>query len=165
MKKTTIFKILICLTAIAAIALFAALNPHIFTSFEKNEQEILFIQKSDGTSASLKVEVAKTKGQRAKGLMHRQSMPKDHGMLFIFASEDVAMMWMKNTLIPLDMLFIGRDKKIKTIVKNTTPNSLKTISSNVSVIAVLEINAMMSDKLSIKEGDLVIHPDLENFGK
>jgi uncharacterized membrane protein (UPF0127 family) len=118
----------------------------------------LHIEKSDGNIITFNVELAITPEQQDKGLMFREKMPKNEGMLFLFQDENIIEMWMKNTTIPLDMLFITKHGRIKKIVKNTTPNSIKTISSETSVIAVLEINAMLSDELSINENDLVLDP-------
>jgi uncharacterized membrane protein (UPF0127 family) len=123
----------------------------------KPKFEELSIEKSDGSIVKFTVEIAQTQEEQEKGLMFRKDMPKNEGMLFMFEDEKVIEMWMKNTDIPLDMLFISKYGIIKKIVKNTTPNSAKTISSETSVIAVLEINAMLSDELYINENDIVLH--------
>ena len=103
------------------------------------------------------VELALSPQQQAQGLMFRQSLASDHGMLFDFGQERMAGMWMRNTFIPLDMLFIGRDGRIRRIAADTTPLSEATISSGVPVRAVLELAAGTSARLGIAPGDRVRH--------
>lgn len=104
-----------------------------------------------------KVELANDDASREKGLMFRKQMPKDHGMLFVFAKNQVAYMWMKNTFIPLDMVFIREDGEVASIAKNAQPQSLAIISSGVRVRAVLELNAGEADSIGLKPGDRVKH--------
>jgi len=103
------------------------------------------------------VEVMRTDAERAKGLMFRQSMPHDQGMLFDFKIDAPVSMWMKNTYIPLDMLFIAADGTITRIEKRTEPHSERTISSGGPVRAVLELNGGTADRLGLKPGDRVRH--------
>lgn len=104
---------------------------------------------------SFKIELAISSEERSKGLMHRDKLPLDHGMLFIYPNNQHVTMWMKNTLIPLDMIFIRQNGEIEKIVRMTTPNSLKYISSNNLVKAVLEINGGLSNYLKINKGDKI----------
>lgn len=104
------------------------------------------------------VEVMRTPETRARGLMFRRSMPEDVGMLFDFERDQMVAMWMKNTYLPLDMLFIFADGRIHRIEARTEPESERTISSGVAVRSVLEINAGVAAKLGLKPGDRVIHP-------
>lgn len=104
------------------------------------------------------VEVADTPEAREKGLMHRTSMPRDQGMLFDFGRTDVVEMWMKNTYIPLDMIFIRADGVIASVAQNTTPHSLSIISSQTPVRAVLELNGGLAGELGIKPGDRLVKP-------
>jgi uncharacterized protein len=104
-----------------------------------------------------KVEMANDDASREKGLMFRKAMPKDHGMLFDFGKDQVAYMWMKNTFIPLDMVFIRADGEVASIAKNAQPQSLSIISSGVRVRAVLELNAGQADATGLKPGDHVKH--------
>ncbi len=104
------------------------------------------------------VEVARTGEERAKGLMFRRYMPADRGMLFDFGSEQPVGMWMKDTFIPLDMLFIRKDGSIARIAENTEPHSLRTISSGENVLSVLELNGGTAARLGIAPGDRVLHP-------
>ncbi|MDH3228313.1 MAG: DUF192 domain-containing protein [Alphaproteobacteria bacterium] len=104
------------------------------------------------------VELAATPGQRAQGLMYRRSMAADAGMLFDFGKRGGrASMWMKNTFIPLDMLFIRADGEIESIAARTVPHSLESISSRGPVRGVLELNGGTASRLGIKPGDRVEH--------
>ena len=102
------------------------------------------------------VELALTPHQHAQGLMYRRGMGADEGMLFVYKSETPISMWMKNTFLPLDILFISGDGRIIKIVERTVPFSTTNISSGRSVIAALELNAGTASRLGIKEGDKVI---------
>ena len=101
------------------------------------------------------VELARTPEQQQRGLMFRQSLELDHGMLFLFAEPREAGFWMRNTLIPLDMIFIRADGTIARIAAMTVPGSLQTISSGEPVTAVLEIAGGRSAALGIAPGDRV----------
>lgn len=104
------------------------------------------------------VEVARNDAQRARGLMFRQSMPQDNGMLFDFERDQMVSMWMKNTYISLDMIFIFADGRVHRIESRTEPESEKIISSGVPVRAVLELNAGVATRLGLKPGDRIVHP-------
>lgn len=104
------------------------------------------------------VEVARNDAQRARGLMFRQSMPQDHGMLFDFERDQMVSMWMKNTYISLDMIFIFADGRVHRIESRTEPESEKIVSSGVPVRAVLELNASVATRLGLKPGDRIVHP-------
>ncbi|MCZ8181754.1 MAG: DUF192 domain-containing protein [Beijerinckiaceae bacterium] len=104
------------------------------------------------------VEVARNDAQRARGLMFRQSMPQDQGMLFDFERDQLVTMWMKNTYLSLDMIFIFADGRVHRIESRTEPESEKMISSGVPVRAVLELNANVANRLGLKPGDRIIHP-------
>jgi hypothetical protein len=119
--------------------------------------ERLVIVTASGPKA-FSVEVMRNDEDRAKGLMFRRYLPADRGMLFDFAGEQQVAMWMKNTLIPLDMVFIRRNGTIARIAENTEPESTRTISSGEPVLGVLELNGGTAAKLGIKAGDKVEHP-------
>ena len=104
------------------------------------------------------VEVANDRDEISFGLMERESMDADKGMLFDFNPPREPAMFMKNTLIPLDMLFIADDGSIEMIARNTVPGSLRTISPGVPVRAVLELNGGQAAELGIQPGDTVEHP-------
>lgn len=103
------------------------------------------------------VEIANDADEIAFGLMQRESMAADQGMLFDFNPPREPNMYMKNTLIPLDMLFIAADGHIEMIARNTVPGSLRTISPGVPVRAVLELNGGRAAELGIQPGDTVQH--------
>ena len=106
---------------------------------------------------TFQIEIADTNAQRAQGLMWREKLPKNTGMLFDYKIVDHVFMWMKNTLIPLDMIFISESGRITNIVKNTTPHSIQIIASGAPVLAVLEIPAGTTSEYNIQIGDRVIH--------
>ena len=107
------------------------------------------------------VEIANDDRERALGLMFRRSMAEDEGMLFDFGAEEPASFWMRNTYIPLDMLFIKADGTIESIAERTTPLSEKSVPSKGPVRYVLEINGGASDTLGIAPGDKISGPALE----
>lgn len=104
------------------------------------------------------VEVARTEEEQARGLMFRNSLAPDAGMIFPFSPPRPAGFWMKNTLIPLDMIFVRSDGTIERIAANTIPHSLQSVESYGVVGAVLEIAGGRSAQLGIKEGDRVSWP-------
>jgi uncharacterized membrane protein (UPF0127 family) len=104
------------------------------------------------------VEVMRTEEERERGLMFRQFLAEDRGMLFDFKTERVVMMWMKNTYLPLDMIFIARAGKVVSIAENAAPLSEKIISSGVPAFAVLEVTAGTAARIGLRIGDLVRHP-------
>jgi uncharacterized protein len=119
--------------------------------------EPLTIASGSGRHA-FQVEVARNDGERAQGLMYRRSLAPDHGMLFDFARVQPISMWMQNTYIPLDMIFIRADGTIARIAENAEPLSTRTIPSGEPVLAVLEVNGGTAARLGLKAGDRVEHP-------
>ncbi|GJE75046.1 DUF192 domain-containing protein [Methylorubrum suomiense] len=149
-------RILTCLAALSApLAVACAEAPAAGT--EQAKTEPLAILAQDGRRA-FQVEVMRNDAQRAKGLMYRRSMPADHGMLFDFERPLPVNMWMKNTYIPLDMVFIRSDGSIARIAADTEPLSTQIIASGEPVLAVLELNAGTAAKLGIRAGDRIEHP-------
>lgn len=114
----------------------------------------LVIQSSNGAQR-FTVEVAATPQQQEAGLMFRKSLADNGGMLFPMEPPRTASFWMKNTLIPLDMLFIRTDGTIAFIGANTVPYSREPVSAGVPVAAVLELRGGRAAELGIKEGDVV----------
>ena len=104
------------------------------------------------------VEMAVTPEQQAKGLMFRRELPEKQGMLFDFHREQPTAFWMKNTYIPLDMIFIRADGRILRIAENTKPLSEDMVPSGGPVRAVLEVIGGTAKKLGIAPGDRVKHP-------
>jgi len=123
------------------------------TAFERST---LTIQTERG-SHKFDVELATTPDQLSFGLMYRRSLAVDAGMLFDYSRPQIVAMWMKNTLIPLDMVFIDAVGKVAHISERTVPQSLRTISSQVPVRAVLELNGGTVARLKIKNGDRIRH--------
>jgi len=104
------------------------------------------------------VELAVTDEQRARGLMFRKEIPEGYGMLFDFKRDQEVSMWMENTFVSLDMIFIRADGRIARIAQNTEPLSRNIIGSGGPVRAVLEVVAGTTKKLGIVAGDRVGHP-------
>ncbi|WP_106639998.1 DUF192 domain-containing protein [Allosphingosinicella vermicomposti] len=109
----------------------------------------------DGKKSAFRVEVARTSDEQAKGLMFRDTLPGDEGMIFPFPSPRMASFWMKNTFIPLDIIFIRADGTIANIAENTTPQSLEPVGSIEPVAAVLELAGGRARTLGIEAGDKV----------
>jgi uncharacterized membrane protein (UPF0127 family) len=105
----------------------------------------------------LQVEVMRDEAAREQGLMNRRYLPADRGMLFDFHTEQPVLMWMKNTYIPLDMIFISRAGVVTHIAENAEPLSEAIISSNGPVYAVLEVNGGFARKIGLKKGDVIRH--------
>jgi uncharacterized protein len=116
---------------------------------------------TDAAEHTFTVEIVDTAAERSRGLMYRRELAADAGMLFDFKAELPASFWMKNTYIPLDMLFIRADGVIESIAERTTPLSERSVESKGPVRYVLEINGGRSDELGIAAGDTVSGPALE----
>ena len=108
------------------------------------------------------IELAATPGERARGLMFRRSMQPDHGMLFDFQTPQPVAFWMKNTPLPLDMLFIDETGTVVRIAADTAPYSETPVPSEQPIRAVLELNAGTSKRLKITPGATVRHPIFGN---
>jgi uncharacterized protein len=104
------------------------------------------------------VEMATTEEEKTTGLMYRKELPEGKGMLFDFSPEQEVSMWMKNTYIPLDMIFIRADGRILRIAENTEPLSTKIIPSRGLAKGVLEVIGGTAQKYGIQPGDRVAHP-------
>lgn len=128
---------------------------------EKFETDRLAIRTGEGEVHAFTVELAKTPAQRSQGLMYRRELARDRGMLFLYPRPGYRSMWMKNTYVPLDMLFIKADGRIVHVERRTVPESLRSISAGERVSAVLELRGGVTARLGIEEGDRVLH---EAFG-
>jgi hypothetical protein len=106
------------------------------------------------------IEIADEDGERQQGLMFRETMPTDHGMLFAFGGDRVVTMWMKNTPMSLDMVFLRADGTVARIAERTQPHSLAIISSGEPVSFVLELRAGAARLIGLKAGDRLEHPAL-----
>jgi len=118
------------------------------------------VLKTDSGDHSYTVEVATTLGEQAKGLMFRRSLPQSQGMIFLYDPPREIGMWMRNTYIPLDMIFIDAKNRVHRIATHTEPFSTDIIPSGGAVAAVLELNAGQADKIGLKPGDEVVYPGL-----
>lgn len=111
---------------------------------------------SKGKRHAFRVEVARTAEEQSRGLMFRERLDPDRGMIFPLAPPRYASFWMKNTLIPLDMIFVRADGTIASIAENTVPHSLAPVTSDEPVAAVLEIAGGRSAELGIGPDDMVV---------
>jgi uncharacterized membrane protein (UPF0127 family) len=118
------------------------------------EAEPLVIH-AGGSAYKFEVEIVTTPETRAQGLMYREAMAANAGMLFIYPDEQPVSFWMKNTLIPLDMLFVRADGSIAHIAHDAVPFDETPIDSGAAVKAVLEVNGGTANALGIREGDRV----------
>ena len=123
-------------------------------------QTTVTIATPDARLHHFKVWVADTHSRREQGLMFIEHMDEDTGMLFLYSNAQRIAMWMKNTYIPLDMLFISEDGRITRIVKRAKPESLDIIDSNSEVIGVLELNGGIAEKLGIVPGAILSNAKL-----
>lgn len=118
----------------------------------------LAIETTSGNRYVFEVELALTREQQQQGLMFRESLPPNGGMLFVFPQAREASFWMKNTPLSLDIIFIREDGVIANIAESTEPFSERSIPSAGIVRGVLEVNAGTTAQLSIKAGDRVVFP-------
>jgi uncharacterized protein len=120
------------------------------------------VVQAGGRPVAFRVEVARTPEEQERGLMYRSQLDTDAGMLFVFGAPSIQRFWMKNTLIPLDMLFIAADGRVADIHERAVPLSEATIYSKVPVRAVLELNGGTVSRLGIHLGDVVHFPIFGN---
>jgi hypothetical protein len=132
------------------------------TGLASFEQDRLVIETAEGARHDIRVELAISPQQQQQGLMFRRDLAADAGMLFVYSRVRRVSMWMRNTYIPLDMLFIADDGEIVRIVERAVPLSLKTISSDQPVRGVLEMNGGTAARLGIKRGDRVLYDAFES---
>ena len=144
-------KLWITLALASAVCLFASLDAR-----AASVQPLEIVTKTGVHVFS--VEMATTEEEKTTGLMYRKELPDGKGMLFDFSPEQEVSMWMKNTYIPLDMIFIRSDGRILRIAENTEPLSTKVIPSRGLAKGVLEVIAGTAQKYGIAPGDRVAHP-------
>jgi len=121
----------------------------------------LEIATAKGATHAFTVEIVDTPELRAQGLMFRTRMDPDHGMLFDFKREEPVWFWMKNTYLPLDMIFVKADGTILSVAENTTPLSEATVPSGGAVRFVFEVVAGTAKRLGIARGDRLLHPRMQ----
>lgn len=119
-------------------------------------EQITLCLTSAGKTRSFTVEVARTSAEQAKGLMFRTALADDKGMLFPFPQPRVASFWMRNTVIPLDIIFIRTNGTIESIAENTIPYSLDPVAAGEPVAAVLELRGGLTAELGIAAGDKIV---------
>ena len=119
----------------------------------------LTVISDDGAEHEFRVYLATESAQQRRGLMFVRELPADAGMLFIYEDEDIHSMWMKNTYIPLDMVFARDDGSVTNVVSDTVPQTLDSHSSSEPVRFVLEINAGTARKLGIGQRSRLIWSD------
>ena len=120
------------------------------------------LQPASGAPVRVSVEIADTPDAQARGLMYRTHLDPDHGMLFLFEEEKRHSFWMKNTPIPLDLIFIGRDRRIVGIHENAEPFSLKPIDVGEPSRSVLEVNGGFAAAHRLAVGDRVTYRDISS---
>lgn len=127
-----------------------------YKQFDFRHDGELTFQASDGKFISqIEIEIADDAVERAVGLMYREKMKENQGMLFIFPREEFQSFWMKNTVLPLDIVFVNKKNEIVTIHHNTTPFSEDSLPSTEPAIYVVEVNAGYMLRHGIKEGDKI----------
>ena len=122
--------------------------------------ETLIIETSRGSHV-FSVELANTDETRQRGLMFREELALDAGMLFDFETPRIITMWMRNTPLPLDMIFISETGRVVHVAENTVPFSEAIVSSRYPALSVLEVNAGTAERIGIRTGDRVLHPLFE----
>ncbi len=145
-RKTSLKKVIVFFALIVMSVLF-----FVFA----NMNSVAFYDKKGNSLATFRVEIADTDIEREKGLMFVEELGRKKGMLFVYDEEQIVSMWMKNTLIPLDMIFIDANNTVQCIRKRTTPESLIPQICMNPVLYVLEVNGGMADKYGIKVGSKV----------
>jgi uncharacterized protein len=122
----------------------------------RKDGELRFLKSKDNTIIStLNIEVADDDAERAQGLMYREAMNENDGMLFLMGAEEIQNFWMKNTILPLDILYVNSERRIVSIHANCKPYSLENINSDKPAQYVVEVNAGYAEKHGIKIGDLI----------
>ena len=146
------------LSALAALAAGrAAAQPGVDRPQPRLPTERMVIVTRDGRRHDFTVEMALTPDQQTIGLMFRTEVPANEGMIFDWGAPRESSMWMRNTLVPLDMLFIAADGRIHRIAERTVPLSLTPIGSGGPVRATLELQGGITERLDIRVGDRVLH--------
>ncbi len=159
MNRRTLFLLL----ALAPAALVARAQEPTAAQPELPKEQITITAK-DGQRHPFEVELATTPAQQTVGEMFRTRVPPDGGMLFVWPAVQESQMWMKNTLVPLDMVFIDADGTIRRIAEDTVPQSLRVIDSGGPVAATLELAGGTTARLGIAAGDKVIGPQFHAGG-
>lgn len=121
----------------------------------KKQGTLSFINKEGNVLSTIDMELADNNLKRMQGLMYRKEMAENQGMLFVFEIQDLQSFWMKNTILPLDIIFVNVNREIVKIHKHTTPFSTESYPSEKPSMYVVEVNAGYTDKYGITEGDKI----------
>lgn len=158
MHSATQFNVASGLGPVAAfLFLLSMVLPSLVHAEVNMRRETLTLETAGGPKV-IAIEIAETGEEKARGLMFRTSLPDTSGMLFPYAQPQELTMWMKNTYIPLDMVFIKSDGTVHRIEVRTEPLSERVIGSKGDVSAVLELAGGASERIGLKAGDKVVHP-------
>lgn len=152
---------LLFLSAAPALAQLPDAEPgdpaHPETVIDFGETQPLTIVTDEG-EVGFTVWLADTDEERARGLMFREELADDAGMLFDFETVRPVSMWMRNTLIPLDLLFVSEEGEIVKIISNARPQSLRSLPSDFPILGVLELRGGRAGEAGIEPGDVIVHP-------
>jgi uncharacterized membrane protein (UPF0127 family) len=143
------------------LLLVLSLMPALDAAARDLPKDTLTITTRSGGEYRFTVELARTDAEQHRGLMFREQMADDAGMLFLYEDPEPASFWMKNTLIPLDMLFIDKDGTIANIHENAKPHDLTPIRAVHPVTGILEINGGLAARLGIRAGDRVVYKNFK----
>jgi uncharacterized protein len=157
-------RLLLCMGLLTGTVAACAAQPAAPTAFQPSQlrdfpRSQLAIERRNGRD-TFQIWLAETPAQQEQGLMWLRQLPPDYGMLFVLGAPRPMTMWMKNTYVSLDMLFLNASGRISHIAARTTPLSETIISSNGEVVGVLEIAAGEAQRRGIAVGDRVLHPAL-----
>lgn len=156
MKKknlgTTLLGIVAIALVVAVVSWLAGCEPLTRPEFAKGT---IVITKADGSKITYQAEFALNPDQQEYGLMFRSHLAADAAMLFLYDAPQIITMWMKNTFIPLDMIFFDEHHRIVNIITNTEPHSLDILSSQKAAIGVIEVNAGDTTRHGLNRGDTV----------
>lgn len=166
--KKRIYQVVVLIVAAAFILFFV--SPNLFTNNSKDksekvkgytafdfkkEGELTFSTDKDKFITRIDIEIADDDSRRTTGLMYRNELNENQGMFFIFNNEGYQSFWMKNTVLPLDIIFVNSENKIVTIHKNTIPFDESSYPSSKPAIYVVEVKAGFTDKYNIEVGDKI----------
>ncbi len=135
-------------------AVFAVLGQGVFAQCSDEVVDLRW----DGGSARFNVEMVDDDQERGRGLMFRESLGRYSGMLFVYEEPATVAFWMKNTLIPLDMVFLDQHGVVQKVHENAVPHSLETIPGGDDILVVLEVNGGLTSKLGLAKGAQMRHP-------
>lgn len=147
------------LSMLLVLLLCARANGQDYTEADLDEafaRDVLVISTADQACIRFDIHIAVTREQQMRGLMFVRHMPEMSGMIFVYTRPDQRSMWMKNTYIPLDILFVKSNGEISSVAENTEPLSLKSISSKEPVTYVLELNAGTAERFGLTQGAKLI---------